>query len=30
MSVHERGHSWGRTGNTLLYDVLPEATRIRL
>lgn len=30
MFVHERGHSWRTTGNTLLYDVLPEATRIRL
>ncbi len=26
----ERGHSWRTTGNTLLYDELPEATRIRL
>lgn len=26
----ERGHSWRTTLNTLLYDALPEATRIRL
>lgn len=30
MFEHERGHSWRTTGNTLLYDVLPEATRTRL
>ncbi|MDN5698714.1 MAG: hypothetical protein L0G85_00180 [Kocuria sp.] len=30
MFEHERGHSWRTTSNTLLYDVLPEATRIRL
>lgn len=30
MFMDERGHSWRTTGNTLLYDVLPEATRIRL
>ena len=26
----ERGHLWRATLNTLLYDELPEATRIRL
>ncbi|MDO5500181.1 MAG: hypothetical protein Q4F67_10950, partial [Propionibacteriaceae bacterium] len=26
----ERGHSWRTTLNTLLYDTLPEATRVRL
>ena len=30
MFEHERGHSWRTTNNTLLYDLLPEATRIRL
>lgn len=30
MSEHERGHSWRTTNNTLLYDLLPEATRTRL
>lgn len=30
MFEHERGHSWRTTNNTLLYDVLPEATRTRL
>lgn len=30
MFDHERGHSWRTTNNTLLYDVLPEATRTRL
>lgn len=30
MFQHERGHSWRTTNNTLLYDLLPEATRIRL
>lgn len=30
MFEHERGHSWRTTNNTLLFDVLPEATRTRL
>ncbi|GMA19604.1 hypothetical protein MM440_14740 [Arsenicicoccus piscis] len=30
MFQEERGHSWRTTNNTLLYDVLPEATRTRL
>lgn len=30
MFEYERGHSWRTTNNTLLYDVLPEATRTRL
>lgn len=30
MFEHERGHSWRTTNNTLLYDVLPEATRTRI
>lgn len=30
MFDQERGHSWRTTNNTLLYDLLPEATRIRL
>lgn len=30
MFVHERGHSWRTTTNTLLYDALDEATRTRL
>lgn len=30
MFEHERGHSWRTTNNTLLYDLLPEASRIRL
>lgn len=30
MFENERGHSWRTTNNTLLYDVLPEATRTRL
>ncbi|MCI0152803.1 hypothetical protein [Dermacoccus nishinomiyaensis] len=30
MFQHERGHSCRTTNNTLLYDLLPEAPRIRL